>query len=577
MRGRRCLTVLMVALLAGPAGAHAQGREWWKEPPESRLDQKIPDPSGQASARIKWDDGYIEVRAGGTADKALALNQAHLREMALRAARNDGYRRLAELVESVAVDGVTVVKNAMVVDQTVRTRVQARIRGAVVASEQVRDLPDGGVWAEVVMGLRLRGAGSLTESVGAWAASRPVDPYRPDPAFRVNEPYTGLILDASDAGFLPALAPRLVEEGSGKVVFGPQMVQQAALNQQGSVDYAIAMSEARQKGRAGANPLIVRAVATAGALKGDLVLSRRDAERVLAADRAGRFLDRAAVVIVHGKEQRELTAQPGGRYALVIGIDDYQQAQSGYSRLTYAARDARTLAALLQQSGGFVAGTVTLLENRDATRQRVLDALRGLRVRLRDEDTVVIFFSGHGSVGPADDGRLHYYLVPHDGQLADLARTALKDDELEEAIGNLPARQVVVILDACYSGGGTTVLRARGITNPAVTAAPAGRALVEASAGRVVISASKSDQPAFEDDQRGGLFTSFLLEGLRGGADLNSDGAVTVLELFQFVSPQLREYTRRTYQVEQTPVLEVRVLSGEIVLVRLTSASPIAR
>ena len=553
MRDRLLAALPLMALLAGPAPAHAQSREWWKEPPESRLDQKSVDPADQTAARIKWDDGYLQVKAGGTA---------------LPAARNDAYRKLAEMAEGVAVDGVTLVKNAMIADETVRGRVQDRIRGAIIVSEQVRDRPGGGVWAEVVVGLRLRGAGSLAESVGAWAAARPVDPYRPDLAFRVSESYTGLIVDASDADFLPALAPRLLEEDTGRVVFGPQMVLHAALSQQGLVGYAVAMSDARQTGRAGANPLIVRALATQGVLRADLVLSLRDAERVLAADRATRFLDRAAVVVVHGKERRELTVRPGRRHALVIGIDDSPQGGGAEGRSAVAARDARTLAALLQQSGGFAAAEVTLLENRDATRMRVLQSLRGLRARVQDEDTVLIFFSGHGSVGPAEDGRLHYYLVPHGGQVATLARTGLKDDELEEAIGNLPARQVVVILDACFLGGGPPGTRVRGLDNPAVTARPATRPLVEASAGRAVISASKPDEPAFEDEQRGGLLTSFLLEGLRGDADLNGDGAVTVRELFQFVSPRLLEYTRQTVHVEQTPVLEVRALAGEIVVKR---------
>lgn len=553
MRDRLLAALGLMTLLAGPAPAHAQGREWWREPPESRLDQKSVDATDQTAARIKWDDGYLEVRAGGAA---------------LPVARHDAYRKLAQIVEGMAVDGVTLVKHAMGGDQTVRVRVQDRIRGAVIVSEQVRDRPGSGVWAEVVVRLRLHAAGGLAESVGVWAAARPVDPYRPDPTFRVSETYTGLIVDASDTDFVPALAPRLMEAGTGRIVFGPQMVQHAALNQQGPVGYAVAMSSTRQKGRVGTNPLIVRAIATEGVLRADLALSPRDAERVRAADRAARFLDRAAVVIVHGKEQRELAARSGRRHALIIGIDDGAPAERGAGGLGFAARDARTLAAFLQQSGGFAAADVTLLENREATRTRVLDALRGLRVRVQDEDTVLVFFSGHGTVGPADDGQVHYYLVPYGGQLATLARTGLKDDELEEAIGNLPTRRVVVIFDAGFVGSQRPGIRVRGLDNPAVTARPAARPLVEASAGRAVLSASEPDQPAFEDDQRGGLLTSFLLEGLQGDADLDGDGAVTVRELFEFAAPRLREYTRQTVHVEQTPVLEVRVLSGEIVLTR---------
>lgn len=550
---------LVLAAVLVPAPAAAQ---WWKEPPsKSRLDQRITDGGGRTAARLKWDDGYIEVEAGATADRALALNRAHERSLALDAARQLCYLKLAEIVEGVAIDGVTVVKNAMVADQTVRSTVRARIKGAVVVSETVKDLADGSVWAEVVMGLRLRGGGSLTETVAGWSAARPADPYKPDPAFRVSDSYTGLVVQASDAGFSPALAPRVLEEGTQKVVFGPGTVRLASLSQIGAVGYAATLADARQGGRVGANPLIVRAVDAAGARKGDLVISKKDAERVLAADRADGFLGRAAVVLVLGKEQRELG--PGARHALIVGINEY--GGHGLPPLTYATRDAEALAGALR-AGGF--GGVTLLENRDATREKIAAALRALPARVREEDSVVLFFSGHGSVGPGPDGRPHYFLVPQDGELADLRRTALMDDDLEELVGKIPARQVVVAIDACYSGGGTGVIRARGVDNPAVKPPATARPLIEASAGRVVISASRPDQPAFEDDQRGGLFSSYLVEGLRGPADLDGDGQITILELYQYVSPRVREYSRQNYQAEQTPVLEVRGLSGEIVLAR---------
>jgi hypothetical protein len=543
----------VMTLLAAPGILMAQGREWWKEPPESRLDQRTGD--SVAASRVKWDDGYIEVRAAGTAERTSALNAPRRRELALGVARDDGYRRLAEVVDGLAVDGATAVRNAVSQDAAVRARVLARVRGAVVVSEQTRDLADGGVTAELVMGLRLRGAGSVAESIGPWAAARPVEPYRFDPTFRVHELYTGLLVDASDVGFLPALAPRLLEDGTGRQVFGPQMVVQAVLNQQGPLEYVSTMSDVRQKGRAGANPLIVRAIAAAGPLRGDLVLSARDAARVSAADRAGRFLDRAAVTIVYGDEQRALP--PGRRHALVIGAGEDQP-----------ARDARAVAALLQQSG-FAAGDVMLLESRDAARRRVLAELHRLRGQVQDEDTIVIFFAGRGSVGPAEDGRPHYYLLPHDGRLPDLARTALMDDQLEEAIGNLPARRVVLLLDASFAGGDTPTVRSRTLNNPAMTTAPTGRRpLVAASVGRAVISASSPDQPAFEDDQRGGLFSSFLLEALQGAADQNGDGAVTVIELFQFVSPRLSAYTRTHHHVDQHAILESHTHTNDIPITR---------
>lgn len=558
-----CAAALAVLLVAvSPQAAAAQ---WWKEPATSRLDKKSV--AGATAARVKWDDGYIEVQAGATADPALALNRAHEQGLARDAARQLAYFKLAEIVEGVAIDGTTIVKNAMVTDQTVRATVQGRIKGAVVVQETVRDVPGGGVWAEVVMGLRLRGPGSLAESVRGWAAARPADGFAGDGAFRVSGAYTGVVVDASDAPFSPALSPRLLEEGSSKVVFGPHVVEPAAFAQQGPVGYAVSLPEAVRSGRVGANPLIVRAVAASGGQQGDLVLSRNDAERVLAAERAGGVLGRAAVTVVMGRERSELAARAGRRHALLVGIDDYQQGgPGGASRLSFAARDAASLGQALARRGGFASDAVTVLDDRNATRAAVLAALERLRAVVREEDSVVLFFSGHGSMGPGEDARPHYYLVPWDGRLDDLAGTALMDQHLEELLGQLPAREVVVILDACYSGGGAAMIR--GLSARSAVTPPA-RPPLEATVGRVVISASRPEQPAYEDAQRGGgLLTSYVVEGLDGAADLDGDGRVTVLELFQFVSPRVREFSRQHYPSEQTPVLEVRGLSGEIVLAR---------
>jgi hypothetical protein len=564
-RTARLIVAAVVVGIASLGSVSSAGAQWWKERAENRLDQRVVDATGQTAARLKWDDGYIEVRADAGADPAIALNRAHARGLAVDAARQLAYFKLAEIVEGVAIDGVTVVKNAIVDDQTVRSSVRATIQGARVVSENVTDSADG-VWAAVVMGLRLRGSGSLSESIAGYATSRPADVYRSDQRFGVNDVYTGVVVDASDVKFSPAVAPRLLEEASNKPIFGAHVVEPAAFARQGAVGYALSLGEARRNARVGTNPLIVRAIGVAGPNNADLVLSKRDAERVAAADRTGRFLKNAGVVVVRGADRGEWTT-PRARHALVVGIDDYPQAGGGApTALSFAARDARTVAAVLAQDSG--AGAVTLVENGAATRTRVLESLRALRDRVRDEDTVVFFFSGHGSVGTGKDGRAHYYLVPHDGRLSDLAATGLEDNELEELIGQLPARQVVVILDACYSGGAATVVRRRGVTNAAITGSPLARSLIEASAGRVVISASRPDQPAFEDDQRGGIFTSFLLEGLGGLADVNNDGAVDVLELYQFLAPRVRDYTRQNYQQDQAPVLEVRNLSDPIVLAR---------
>jgi hypothetical protein len=553
-----------VAVLSHAASASAQAPDqWWKKKSDNRLEERRDD--GNVASRIKWDEGFLEVKAGATADPALILNARQGLSLAAKAARQLAYAKLAEIVSGVKIDGVTVVRNAMVVDSTIRSTVDGFIKGAVVVSETPEKQPDGSPWVDVVMRLPLHGAGSVSQSLAGWATGRAADAYRGDPTFPINEPYTGLIIDVSESAFSQALMPRVLEQsssekGASKVVYGPHVVQAGTLAQQGAVGYALAPGDARQSGRVGRNPLVVRAVATTGGPTGDIILTTRDAERVLAADRTGRFLERAAVVVVRGRDAVEQLARQGRRHAIVVGVEDYAQ---GYPKLNYAVRDARALADALRGVGRFPAENVTFIEN--GTRDEVVAAFRALQPKVGVDDTVVIYFAGHGAIANGPDGKPHYYLVPRDGRLGDLAATGLRDDQLEELIGKLDARRIVVVLDACYSGGGTGVIRARGVTT-AATPAPPGRPPIEPAAGRVVLSASQPDQPAYEDDTRGGLFTSFVLEGLRGAADANRDGNVSVLELADFVSERVQDYMRRQHQKEQSPVLEVRGLSGKIVL-----------
>src|SRR5439155_23095792 len=139
----------------------------------------------------------------------------------------------------------------------------------------------------------------------------------------------------------------------------------------------------------------------------------------------GRFLERAAVVIVQGKDPQELAAQAGGTHALVVGIDDYRYAGTGgLSRLNFAARDARTLGNVLAPRT-----RVDVLMNEQATRAGILEALRLLKTRVTDVDTVMLFFSGHGSTGSGQAGRPNYFLLPHDGRLDALAATAHSDKD----------------------------------------------------------------------------------------------------------------------------------------------------
>lgn len=534
----------------------------------SKLDHQKVDPSGRSATRVKWDEGYIEVKAIGHANPAIAFSSVHAKSMALEAARALAYAKLAESIEGVRVDGITLVKNALLKSQLVRTRVKAHIRNARVVREKSTATPGGGAFAEVSLGILLRGPNSLAENLAAFATRRPILRFKPHKMFRNYEKYTGVIVETSDTGFKPSMFPLFIEEKSNRVVYGPASVSKGTLKRLGLVGYAAKIKDKRIKKRVGKNPLIIRALRLAGKNGGDLILLKKDAERLLAANREGKFLSKAAAVIVISRPTKELIKKPGKKFAVVVGVSNYPKSSGDeFSHLDFAAKDAHAVANLLSLQAGYTKNRIKTLLNKTATRDGIASALRSLRIHAKEEDMVLFYFSGHGAMGKGKDGKSHYYLIPHNGRVDDLTSTSIQDYMLEELIGQIPARQIVVLLDTCYSGGAKGVLGAKGVTNKKFNISPPQRSFMDSAYGRVLISASRSNQVSFEAKKLGhGVFTGFLLKALSGQADKNSNGKVSVLEAYQFISKEVPEYTQEHFRREQTPVLEVRNLSQEIVL-----------
>lgn len=121
------------------------------------------------------------------------------------------------------------------------------------------------------------------------------------------------------------------------------------------------------------------------------------------------------------------------RHALVVGIDGYP----GFgpeSQLAGAVRDARAMAEMLIERHGFAPGNVLRRFGAEATRRALLEDLETLRRRVRADDQVVFFFSGHGSQmtdreGDEGDG-LDETLVPCDSGRSDAENRDVTDDEI---------------------------------------------------------------------------------------------------------------------------------------------------
>jgi Caspase domain len=141
---------------------------------------------------------------------------------------------------------------------------------------------------------------------------------------------------------------------------------------------------------------------------------------------------------------REKDLEIAGRYlALVIGIDSYT---GEWPRLNNAARDARTVSALLQEKFGFE--NVIELYDEDATRENIITSVEGLDDILQPDDNLLIYYSGHGQL---DERFGRGYWVPADAETSSTSGL-IANTTVQTWIGGLNTRHTLLIADACFSG-----------------------------------------------------------------------------------------------------------------------------
>jgi hypothetical protein len=248
-------------------------------------------------------------------------------------------------------------------------------------------------------------------------------------------------------------------------------------------------------------------------------------------------------------------------WAVVIGVNDYPR----LPKLKYAVNDAEAFYRLLVDENRVPAENVTLLTNEKASLVNLRSTL-GTRVKnaARESDMVIIFFAGHGATerdatSPDGDG-LEKYLLPFDTDPADLYTTAMPMVEVGRILNRIRSERLVFIVDACYSGGSG----GRTVSVPGMRANIGDGFLerVVGGRGKVVITASAANEVSVEKDElQHGVFTYYLLEGLRGAADLDRDSMVTVDEAYRYVYEQVPKATGQ----EQHPVKKGSV-EGSLVL-----------
>jgi uncharacterized caspase-like protein len=167
-----------------------------------------------------------------------------------------------------------------------------------------------------------------------------------------------------------------------------------------------------------------------------------------------------------------------------------------------------------------------------------------------EEDMVTIYFAGHGSPESPDSPN-NLFLLPFDVQYDNIPSTGFPMWDIETALKRyIKAKKVVVIADACHSGGVGQSFDIARRANRGLKVNPISsgiQSLTKVGDGICVISASDEKQYSQESKDWGGghgVFTYFLLKGLKGDADYNKDTSVTLGELTSYLSQEVRRATK---------------------------------
>lgn len=225
-------------------------------------------------------------------------------------------------------------------------------------------------------------------------------------------------------------------------------------------------------------------------------------------------------------------------FAVIVGINEYKNA----GPLAYATNDADGIASILVSQLGFPKENITLLKDKKATKEAITNSyLELVDTANFPDDRVVFFFAGHGYTVEGYQGQVGY-LVPTDGNPNNLA-SLIRWDDLTRNADLIPAKHILFILDACFSG--LAFKRAIQPGNQRFLSEMLQRR------ARQVITAGKADQVVSDGGGPNGknsIFTGHLIEGLQGKA-VNKNGVLTANGLMHYVYESLSNDPNS----EQTP------------------------
>lgn len=235
-------------------------------------------------------------------------------------------------------------------------------------------------------------------------------------------------------------------------------------------------------------------------------------------------IKRASLVSVVDENIPVTNQKSSKTFAVIIANENYQSV----APVPFALNDGNIFREYCLKTLGIPEKHIKYVPN--ATGNQIKAQVNWLQTicEVFEDAQIIFYYAGHGI---PDESSRTAYLLPVDGLGTDVT-TGYKLDDLYSALGNIPANNVTVFMDACFSGSKREqgmLASARGVAIKARSGMPQGN--------MVVFSAAQSDETAYPDyEEKHGMFTYYLLKKLQ-----DTEGNVTLQELGEYIIDNVRK------------------------------------
>jgi len=215
-------------------------------------------------------------------------------------------------------------------------------------------------------------------------------------------------------------------------------------------------------------------------------------------------------------------------FALIVGNNDFAGEDID---LSLAVKDAKDFATILRTYTSPLFSDIKIKVLTDARKSEIVSALNTMSPQMNPEDTFVFYVASHGI---AHDDLYYILTTDYNGNLNSGIGT-ISSIELMEYSKKIPSLKNIYVLDTCQSGGIGSIVS--GLYDARIS-------VLAKSLGMHVLAGAKSSEDAIDNYRGNGLFTHFVLKGLKGDADKNKDKQVYVFEMGPYLTESVKKASK---------------------------------